>query len=330
VNCKLFGWQSFGTCSRTCGGLQKRSRSIEVAGDHGGSTCPHTEEDSLCNTAPCEHNDWSFETGTLDGWQLTGSAFEFQPTRADNPVRRNASQQTGVVGHFWVSTFEKFQGQAGEIPGTIQGEKPVGTLLSPEFKVKSSSISFLIGGGSDNNTEYVELVIDGEGVRRATGLDCDVLHRERWNVSEYVGQLAHLRVVDDSSDAWGHIAVDDFLFDNACWVHQKQCNAHQDPGLIGSFQWSSDGVSSESKCLALADQLHEYCHNEPDEPTSVESRNSGTWRRSTTQCQVSHWTQYSECSQQCGGGNQTRSRAVKVKPSKGAASCPFFEPDVDL
>ena len=81
------------------------------------------------------------------------------------------------------------------------------------MKIKTSSISFLISGGFDNQTEYVELVVGGEGVRRANGLGCDVLQRERWNVSEYMNLEAQIRIVDNSGARWWHIAVDDFLLD---------------------------------------------------------------------------------------------------------------------
>ncbi|NIP78635.1 MAG: hypothetical protein GWM90_05285, partial [Gemmatimonadetes bacterium] len=38
---------------------------------------------------------WDFETGTLQGWEQTGTAFRFQPTLGDNPTARDRRQPSG-------------------------------------------------------------------------------------------------------------------------------------------------------------------------------------------------------------------------------------------
>jgi len=42
-------------------------------------------------------------------------------------------------------------------------------------------------------------------------------------------------------------------------------------------------------------------------------------------CQVSEWSAWSKCDEDCGGGFQTRTRAVTVLPSDGGALCPVLE-----
>ena len=57
-------------------------------------------------------------------------------------------------------------------------------------------------------------------VRRATGKCTETMSRESWDVHEYVGQLARLRLVDASSGGWGHINFDDMKGDidcSNCW-----------------------------------------------------------------------------------------------------------------
>ena len=73
-------------------------------------------------------------------------------------------------------------------------------------------MSFLIGGGCDPATEYVELLVDGYGVRRATGQCREGMAKEVWDLSLYKYRVGQIRIVDASSVAWGHINVDQFDF----------------------------------------------------------------------------------------------------------------------
>ena len=102
---------------------------------------------------------FDFEDG-IGGWEMTGTAFIYQPTFGDNPVARNresAQQQ----GDWWVGGAEKRPSESD--PAGIQyGDSPKGTLISPCFRIVGRDISFLIGGGCPRNDIRAELIVDNQ------------------------------------------------------------------------------------------------------------------------------------------------------------------------
>ncbi|CAM9369602.1 unnamed protein product, partial [Choristocarpus tenellus] len=112
-------------------------------------------------------------------------------------------------------------------PGSRQGDSPMGTLTSQTFTIGSTEISevrrearvnFLIGGGCDDRTIFVELLVDGVGVAKATGDCTEEMKPVMWDVSMYEGRAGQIRVVDASSSSpWGHISVDEF---DLTWEHR--------------------------------------------------------------------------------------------------------------
>lgn len=54
----------------------------------------------------------------------------------------------------------------------------------------------------------VNLVVDGEVVRTATGRDSEHLDWQSWDVADLRGRRATLRVVDDNRGGWGHVLLD--------------------------------------------------------------------------------------------------------------------------
>ncbi|BAW95206.1 hypothetical protein NIES970_01080 [[Synechococcus] sp. NIES-970] len=152
-----------------------------------------------------------FETGDLHGWTQTGDAFQFQPTLDDNPTARDRGMPAQHQGRYWIGTYEKYQGQAGQTPGEIQDDAPQGTLTSPEFTIPGGTLSFLVGGGSGPDTR-VELLVNGQPVLQAFGQDTETMTQEIWDLTPFQGRIGVLRIVDQSSEAWGHINVDDFRF----------------------------------------------------------------------------------------------------------------------
>jgi microsomal dipeptidase-like Zn-dependent dipeptidase len=184
---------------------------------------------------PLDIDNWGFEHGLL-GWERTGEAFEAQPTFGDNVLAhrvvnpstgftmplggdywREVSFPVGHKGQRWVGTYER-RPNALLAPGSIQGDAPRGTLTSKPFVVRSGYISFLIGGGHDPDRLTVELLEERGGQWRPvagtarTGFDTELMRREWWDLRALHGRTLRIRITDDSSAPWGHINVDDFVF----------------------------------------------------------------------------------------------------------------------
>jgi hypothetical protein len=153
-----------------------------------------------------------FEFGDLSYWQAVGPAFRNQPTFGDNPYYREIGSAR-PVGNFWAGSGEAHH-SAGERAGAMQGDTPVGRLVSDPFRITHRRISFLIGAGDGSDKEGVALQVDGEEVLfepgRASALYGDGMRRRSWDVSPWYGKIARLVVIDEATGSWGHINVDDF------------------------------------------------------------------------------------------------------------------------
>eukprot|EP01041_Mallomonas_annulata_P002557 gene2557-4990_t len=176
---------------------------------------------------------WDFETGSLEGWSVRGFAFTHQPTFGDNSYVRSvyrgkpaisllgAGQTANIQGRYYVGTFELRPGNASNYrtphseyaAGSVQGDAPTGSITSQVFIIGGNTISFLIGGGCDPSTVYVELLIDGLGAYKTTGKCSERMERQSFNVTSLLNRAAQIRVVDAGVSTWGHINIDDIQFD---------------------------------------------------------------------------------------------------------------------
>jgi TolB-like protein len=155
---------------------------------------------------------WNFETGDLRGWETTGEAFRDQPTYGDNPTARHRGQPSYHQGEYWIGGFER-RPHPDAPAGAIQGDGPRGTLTSIPFVIATPRITFLIGGGCDLGLVRAELLVNEQAVHRTTGQCDESMQREQWDVARFVGQTARVRLVDQSSDGWGHLNFDDLRFE---------------------------------------------------------------------------------------------------------------------
>ena len=94
---------------------------------------------------------------------MTGTAFIYQPTFGDNPVarKRESAQQQG---DWWIGGAEKRPSErdpAGRLH-TDSADTPLGTLISPCFRIVGRDISFLIGGGCTISDIRAELIVDNQ------------------------------------------------------------------------------------------------------------------------------------------------------------------------
>ena len=94
---------------------------------------------------------------------MTGRAFIHQPTFGDNPVarKRESAQQQG---DWWIGGAENRPSEsdpAGNLH-TDSADTPLGTLISPCFRIVGRDISFLIGGGCTISDIRAELIVNNQ------------------------------------------------------------------------------------------------------------------------------------------------------------------------
>ena len=136
-----------------------------------------------------------FEGGNYGEWMATGDAFGSAPA---NGKIGGQQEVKGYRGSGLVNTF-------------LNGDESTGSLTSPSFRVTHPYIAFLIGGGDHPGATGVELLVDGEAVRRATGKNQEILSWHTWDVSSLHGKSAAIRIFDNATGGFGHINVDHFI-----------------------------------------------------------------------------------------------------------------------
>ena len=144
-----------------------------------------------------------FEGETYGQWKTTGDAFGPGPARGALPNQMNVD---GFEGKGLVNSFFK-------------GDGTTGTLTSPEFKIERKFLNFLIGGGKHENQTCINLLVDGQVVRTATGPNdrsggTERLDWNAWDVADLKGKMATVKIVDSATGGWGHINVDHILQSN--------------------------------------------------------------------------------------------------------------------
>jgi putative membrane-bound dehydrogenase-like protein len=151
-----------------------------------------------------------FETGTLDGWAVSGNAFEI--VRGDVPADKTTPAR-GQAGAYWVTSG---QGGGGR----------TGTLTSAPFRVRHPYASFLVSGGAFASTR-VELVLaeDKKVIYTISGADHVRLRPAVADLRQYADKDVFVRLVDEDTGAstavyikenpWAHISFDHFRFHDA-------------------------------------------------------------------------------------------------------------------
>jgi len=139
-----------------------------------------------------------FEGTNWGNWTVKGKAFGNRPARIKNLLGQ--TRVSGMIG-------------AGYANSMHDGDKTKGTLISREFIISNKYINFLIGGGNHKNTS-INLVIDGDTVETARGINNEELRWRSWLVDKLIGKKAKIVIRDRVEGGWGHINIDNIEFSN--------------------------------------------------------------------------------------------------------------------
>ena len=134
----------------------------------------------------------TFEGGSYGEWKIEGTAF------GDKPATGTWPGQIPVTGH---------EGD-GLVNSFLPNDDATGTLTSPTFVIERRFINALVGGGRNQDTTAIHLLVDGERVRTGTGQNSETLAWNSWHVGDLEGKQAVLQIVDHAKGGWGHVNVD--------------------------------------------------------------------------------------------------------------------------
>lgn len=147
---------------------------------------------------------WYVPQTTLhSGRDAAGPAFDAGPSHGTGPGQQEV---TGFLGTGLVNSFDP------------SGDHAIGTLTSPEFEVTRDYIQFLLGGGHHSDKTCIQLLVDDDTVRTAAGNNAERLEWTTWEVAEFKGRRARIRIVDQESGAWGHLNVDQIVTTDRRWA----------------------------------------------------------------------------------------------------------------
>ena len=147
-----------------------------------------------------------FESGTYDGWTVTGEAFGKTPQTLET-IGSYQGRINGV-GTWFVNSHNI----RGDGKSMRKGDSLTGTLTSSEFTIDFDTIEFLVGGGDHEGKTCVNLIIGGEAVLTAAGRRNNQMSLNTWDVRGYQGKRAKIQVVDNHKAGWGNIGIDHIVF----------------------------------------------------------------------------------------------------------------------
>jgi uncharacterized protein (DUF608 family) len=143
-----------------------------------------------------------FETDTYENWTVDGTAF--------GPGPIVAAEMPGYQGDAHGKRLVNSWNYRQAIEGDAQAH--VGVMTSRPFAIERRYINVRIGGGADVAKTSLQLLVGDEVIAKLAGENKEAMEARNFHVENYEGQVARLRIVDESTDDWGNIGLDYIVF----------------------------------------------------------------------------------------------------------------------
>nr|XP_026689790.1 thrombospondin type-1 domain-containing protein 7B-like isoform X3 [Ciona intestinalis] len=313
-DCVVSSWSSWGVCSQSCGsGSQTRTRHVTVNPAHCGSACPSLQDSRGCTGTQCPVN------CQVSSWSAWGSC----------------SVSCGDGTHSRTRQITANPAYGGDsCPATVEH----GTCVVPKQDCVVSPwgswgvCSKACGPGNQERSRVITVDTDHCGAacpplqdsQGCTGIqcpvDCQVGSWSSWgSCSVSCGNGTHSRTRNITvNPAYGGDSCPATVEHGTCVVPKQDC-------VVSS--WGSWGVCSKA-CGPGSQNRSRIITVDTDHcgaacPPLQDSQGC-TGIQCPVDCQVSSWSDWTDCSVSCGEGTITRTREVKVYPEYGGKVCPHL------
>ena len=314
-DCEVSPYGDFSPCSTTCGpGTQTRSRDVTVNPRGSGAACPALTETAPCDLGPCMCTYSEFVNGPCS---TTCGAGVLTQTRTIT------GQPVGV---------ECTDPVEQEVPCVGQPSCPVDCVMSPygpfstcsatcgdptvvvQTRTRSVLVSPMFGGAECGPTvETVPCDVS------PCPVDCMVSAFGAFGACSALcgpGLETRTRVVTRAA-AHGGAACPALTESRACEVATCMC----DLGAFRDFSACSEvcgvGLRSRVRDVVALQTENAICGNTQEDEECNE-------RECAQHCAVGPFTSFSPCSEECGGGRQSRSRSVVREARGDGVACPHL------
>jgi len=238
VECELAGWLENAVCLHS-GQPKPVSQVLKPAAnltflEH--SVQARTESEEKTSRPDILFED--FEKETYEGWTAAGTAFGSGPVE----MRKMAAYQgdVGGRGKRVVNTHNVRQGE-----DVLRGDAHLGTLTSKPFVIERNFIKFLIGGGAHQGRTCMNLLVEGQVVRSATGANDNRMKPAAFDVRSWAGRKAQLQIVDQEGGGWGNIGIDEIVFSDTPAQPELPLPERLDFGTMGlAWLGPQEGVTA--------------------------------------------------------------------------------------
>ena len=159
---------------------------------------------NLPPTSATIFEDWESSGALPTTWTATGDFANGFGTATGSQFGQQGV--SGFLGGRLLNTF--WEANPGSGPN---GDFATGEITSQSFTVTEDFINLLVGGGGNigvPDETTVNLIVGSQVVRTSAGGYTENLTWTSWDVSQFAGQQAQIKIIDANPGGWGHILVD--------------------------------------------------------------------------------------------------------------------------
>merc|ERR1711871_978184 len=322
-DCGITKFTEWTECSKDCGGgLRFRSRKIFRQPEQDGEACPHLNETEVCNNMTCPFV--GLPAVGISKFQLKNTAPERFISRDDNSWCYEKAEVLAPYKMGYVS------GDNIAFSGNNEGKTTLRSRFSFQAPLRVD-VALDYEKVCDNHyiiltTEsYYQFKLGNEPDTIKFRLDCGHKRVETENMNESAVCMPHI-------DRKQKFTINIDEFGNATFADQH-CPTVSVQDMVGSLRKDKDffvyvGANRDDH-LYGPEQHRTTFHSivVSGEGSVINNINTTTPCPGQSDCKVSPWSDFSNCTAQCnngvnGGGNHTRTRSVIKFPQNGGRECP--------